>query len=53
MTKRILIMAHGHPDINKGGAEIAAYNLFNELRAQNEDAYFMARTGLTPHGGAA
>ncbi|GAB5380429.1 MAG: glycosyltransferase family 4 protein [Aliiglaciecola sp.] len=51
--KRILIVSHGHPDINKGGAEMAAYNMFNELINADVDAYFLARTGQTPHGGAA
>lgn len=52
-NKKILIIAHGHPDINKGGAEMAAYNLFQEMLRQGEDVYFLARTDLTPHGGAA
>jgi len=51
--KRVLIISHGHPDINKGGAEIAAYNMFNELRRNDVDAYFLARTEQPPHGGAA
>jgi glycosyltransferase involved in cell wall biosynthesis len=51
--KRLLIISHGHPDINKGGAEMAAYNMFNELRNNDVDAYFLARTGQPPHGGAA
>lgn len=50
---RILVVSHGHPDFNKGGAEVAAYNLFKELRRQGNDAYFLARTELLPHGGAA
>ena len=51
--KRILIVSHGHPDINKGGAEVAAYNLHQELLNQGEDSHFLARTDLVPHGGAA
>ena len=51
--KRLLIISHGHPDINKGGAEMAAYNMFNELRRYDVDAFFLARTGQPPHGGAA
>ncbi|WP_237064727.1 glycosyltransferase family 4 protein [Microbulbifer guangxiensis] len=50
---RILVVSHGHPDFNKGGAEVAAYNLFKELRRHCHDAYFLARTELLPHGGAA
>ncbi len=34
--ERILIICHGHPDLSKGGGEIAAYNLFQEIR-KNED----------------
>ncbi|WP_394128927.1 glycosyltransferase family 4 protein [Shewanella maritima] len=51
--KKVLIIAHGHPDINKGGAEIAAYNMFKEMEQRGYDAYFLARTAQTPHGGAA
>ena len=28
----VLIVAHGHPSFNKGGAEIASYRLFEALR---------------------
>lgn len=52
-VKRILVISHGHPDFNKGGAEVAAYNLFKGLQQNGIDAYFLARTGLPPHGGAA
>ncbi|GAB2706583.1 glycosyltransferase family 4 protein [Aliiglaciecola aliphaticivorans] len=51
--KRLLIISHGHPDLNKGGAEMAAYNMFQEHLKQGVDAYFLARTDQTPHGGAA
>ena len=51
--KRLLIVSHGHPDLNKGGAEMAAYNMFKENLNQGVDAYFLARTDQTPHGGAA
>lgn len=51
--KKVLIVAHGHPDINKGGAEIAAYNMFKELESAGNDVYFLARTAQPPHGGAA
>lgn len=51
--KRILVISHGHPDFNKGGAEVAAYNLYKGLRKSGHDAYFLARSGLPPHGGAA
>lgn len=50
---RALIVAHGHPDLIKGGGEIAAYQLFRELRAQGIDAYLLAATreDSLQHGG--
>lgn len=49
---RILIVAHGHPEVSKGGAEIAAYHLYRELDARdNCDALFLARAEGTGHGG--
>ena len=45
MTARILVMAHGHPDFNLGGGEIAAYNLYKAYRKLPEidKAWFLAR----------
>ena len=45
MKERILVISHGHPDFSLGGAEIAAYNLFNAYKEskQVEDAWFLAR----------
>ncbi|WP_231519165.1 glycosyltransferase family 4 protein [Alteromonas stellipolaris] len=53
LKKRTLIISHGHPDFNKGGAEVAAYNLYSAMRNRGEDAFFIARTSQPPHGGAA
>ncbi|WP_308255409.1 glycosyltransferase family 4 protein [Geminocystis sp. GBBB08] len=40
---KILIISHGHPKIIKGDGEIAAYNLFQELRSRdNCDVVFLA-----------
>jgi len=52
--KKVLVIAHGHPDLNKGGGEIAAYNLFQELnKTTTHKAVFMARQGVASahHGG--
>ncbi len=52
--KRVLIIAHGHPDLNKGGGEIAAYNLFKALEQRDDyDVLFMARQSMpsAQHGG--
>jgi glycosyltransferase involved in cell wall biosynthesis len=53
MTDRILIVAHGHPSVNKGGAELAAYQMFKEYEKRGHDVKFLARSGESPHGGAA
>ncbi|BAQ61785.1 glycosyl transferase group 1 [Geminocystis sp. NIES-3708] len=40
---KILIISHGHPELIKGDGEIAAYNLFKELRSRdNCDVVFLA-----------
>lgn len=53
MNEKILIISHGHPRFNKGGGEIAAYNLFKQLLAEGKDAYFLAAcySPLGRHGG--
>lgn len=45
MKQRILVVSHGHPDFSLGGAEIAAYNLFNayKTRPEVEETWFLAR----------
>lgn len=50
--EKILIIAHGHPDHSKGGAEVAAYNLFKEYEKQGLDTLFLARSGEESHGGS-
>lgn len=51
--RKVLVISHGHPDLNKGGGEQAAYHFFKQCLANGDDAYFLARTDLPPHGGAA
>jgi glycosyltransferase involved in cell wall biosynthesis len=42
---RVLLISHGHPELSPGGAEIASYRLFQELRRRDGvDAFFVART---------
>lgn len=50
--QKILVIAHGHPDHSKGGAEVAAYNLFKEYEKQGVDTLFLARSGEKSHGGS-
>ena len=42
---RILTVCHGHPDFNRGGAEIAAYNLHQAYKDHPDvdAAIFLAR----------
>ena len=38
---RVLIYVHGHPRIQPGGSEVAAYSLFQEMKARGYDAFFL------------
>ncbi len=51
--QKILIVAHGHPETNTGGGELAAYDSFKEMvKRPDVDAYFLARAeGGSGHGG--
>ena len=53
MTKKILIISHGHPIFAKGGGELAAYNFYNMYNKLGHDAYFMAahHKDSVMHGG--
>ena len=42
---KVLIVAHGHPELSRGGAEIASYRLFQALREEpGVEAFFLAAT---------
>ena len=45
-SERILVMAHGHPEIIRGGGEIAAYQSFQAYKDQPnvKEAWFLAAT---------
>ena len=45
MKQRILVVSHGHPDFSLGGAEIAAYNLFEAFKKNEdvEDTWFLVK----------
>jgi glycosyltransferase involved in cell wall biosynthesis len=52
---KILIAAHSHPRLTNGGAEIAAYHMFQELRARKDcQAWFLGcdRQALADKPGA-
>lgn len=43
---RVLMIAHGHPDFSKGGAEHAAHHLFAALNRRDDcEAWFIGRSG--------
>lgn len=43
---RVLMIAHGHPDFSKGGAELAAHHLFSALNQREDcEAWFLGRSG--------
>lgn len=51
---KVMVIAHGHPDHEKGGGEIAAYNLHQRVTTQDGfDSVFFARHGRRElvHGG--
>lgn len=53
MTKKYLIIAHGHPNLSKGGGEIAAYNHYQTLRDAGGEAYFLAWNSQQKQGSRA
>ncbi len=47
---RVLIASHSHPQVSKGGAEIAAFHLFNQLNARaGYAAWFLGCSRDTAH----
>ena len=43
---RVLVMSHMHPRVSKGGAEIAAYQIFGEFKACHDvQPFFLAASG--------
>lgn len=50
---RTLIISHGHPELNPGGGEIAAYQQFAEMRKRGYETTFLAahKQDLIDHGG--
>ncbi|WP_029041485.1 glycosyltransferase [Cucumibacter marinus] len=50
---RIAVVAHGHPDFDVGGAEIAAYNLFTGYREQADVAEAVFLAGMRRPGQSA
>lgn len=49
---RVLFLSHGHPELNKGGAEVASWNLFEAFKKEDHECLYVARNDATPHGGS-
>lgn len=49
---RVAFISHGHPDLSKGGAEVASWNLYQLLKAKNVDCLYIARADERSHGGS-
>ncbi|MDP5029224.1 glycosyltransferase family 4 protein, partial [Paraglaciecola sp.] len=52
MTKKILIISHAHPELSKGGAEVASWNLFQSLKEAGHECLYLARSENLSHGGS-
>lgn len=48
---KILMMAHGHPSLHKGGGEVAAYALHHLLQAHGHDSVFVGWGGTSQSTG--
>lgn len=44
MNRRVLVVAHNHPDLHPGGTEIVAHDLFHAYKRAGWDALFLAAT---------
>lgn len=56
MTRRILVVAHNHPDLHPGGTEIFAHDLAQAYREQGCEVLFLGATNAIhrqPHPGTA
>ena len=51
MTK-VVFISHGHPELSKGGAEVASWNLYQHLMKEGYDCLYIARTAGKSHGGS-
>lgn len=49
---RIVFISHGHPELSKGGAEVASWNLYQYLKSQGMDCLYIARADEKSHGGS-
>ncbi|WP_100655910.1 glycosyltransferase family 4 protein [Alteromonas flava] len=49
---RVVFVSHGHPELSKGGAEVASWNLYQLLKSQGVECLYIARAEEVSHGGS-
>ena len=49
---RILLLSHGHPELSKGGAEVASWNVKQGVEKQGHDCLYVSRADGAAHGGS-
>lgn len=49
---KVLFLSHGHPELSKGGAEVASWNLFEAFKEQGHECLYVARKEGVSHGGS-
>lgn len=49
---RVVFISHGHPELSKGGAEVASWNLYQLLKLKGVDCLYIARSDEKSHGGS-
>jgi glycosyltransferase involved in cell wall biosynthesis len=50
---RVLVIAHGHPALQKGGGEVAAYSVFQMLKSNGHASVFLGWSGKEVASGGA
>lgn len=49
---KVVFISHGHPELSKGGAEVASWNLYQYLKQKGYECLYIARTDDASHGGS-
>ncbi|MFC3093093.1 glycosyltransferase [Alteromonas sediminis] len=49
---KVVFISHGHPDLSKGGAEVASWNLYQLLKSEGVECLYIARADEKSHGGS-
>ena len=49
---KVVFISHGHPELSKGGAEVASWNLYQYLKQKGYECLDIARTDDASHGGS-